>query len=155
MSPGEQMALNSNWSLAKCLLFLNPCGVPTLCWTALRMLENHWSPSNHPHTPTHTLPFFSVIRNRGRLLTGNHKVIPPSLTLAVMITQSDYRGMVWGTSKLSRREWRDRSWGAEVLSVASMFSPLSSQKEGTLWDCKRESKIRLLSFSLPPVFRRK
>lgn len=62
--------------------------------------------------------------------------------------------MVWGTSKLSRREWRDRSWGAEVLSVASVFSPLSMQKEGTLGDSKWESEGQV-AFVFPPVFRLK
>lgn len=68
------------------------------------------------------------------------------------ITQSGYRGMVLGTSKLSWREWKDRSWGAEVLSVVRMFLPLSIQKEGTLGVSKRESKGQV-AFFFPPVFR--
>ena len=57
-----------------------------------------------------------------------------------------------GNFKAEPREWR--LLGAEAFSVARMFSPLSTQKERSLGESKRESKD-LIAFFFPLVFRTK
>lgn len=97
--------------------------LPNVTWGARSpLVENHCSNSSWS---TYPVPDSAVISEKPqiffhphyrkswlwrRLLTGNHKVILCFLTLVMKITQSGHRGRVFGTSKLSRREWRDRSW---------------------------------------------
>lgn len=61
------------------------------------------------------------------------------------ITQSDHRGRVLGTSKPSRREWRDRSWELRSYLWLECSHPYQFRRRG-LGESKRESKAMFLSF---------